>query len=121
MNDDRLVEHIKSLFPKAETKAILELSSTLFRPSDPATSEAAAKSIAGKTSNLERLIVETIISEGPMTTGEIQQVLEQSKKIRGGTRVNKRMALLRRSGQIWSVGERRDPVSGRAQTLYSSS
>ena len=112
MNDDRLVEHIKSLFAST---------ATLFRPTDPATSEAAAKSIVGKTSNLERLIVETITIEGPMTTGEIQQVLEQSKKIRGGTRVNKRMALLRRSGQIWSVGERRDPVSGRAQTLYSSS
>ena len=110
MNDDRLVENIKSLFAST---------APLFRTTDPATSEAAAKSIEGKTSNIERLIVETITNEGPMTTGEIQQLLERSEKIGGSTRINKRMASLRRSGVIQSIGVRRDPVSGRVQTLYS--
>lgn len=54
MNDDRLMDHIKSLFTST---------APLFRTTDPATSEAAAKSIEGKTSNIERLIVETITSE----------------------------------------------------------
>lgn len=110
MNDDRLMDHIKSLFTST---------APLFRPTDPATSEAAAKSIEGKTSNLERLIVETITIEGPMTTSEIQRLLERSGKIGGGTRINKRMALLRRSDRIQSIGVRRDEVSGRVQTLYA--
>jgi hypothetical protein len=110
MNDDQLMDHIKTMFQSTPP---------LFRSTDPATSEAAAKSIEGKTSNLERLIVDTIATEGPMTTSEIQRVLERSGKIGGGTRINKRMALLRRSNRIQSIGVRRDEVSGRVQTLYA--
>lgn len=92
----------------------------LHRVTDPWTSRAAADSVKMKIAGLERMIVETLAGQGPMTSGEIQHELEEAGKIGPTTRAHKRMAQLIRQGRIVSIGVRRDPHSGRVATLYAA-
>jgi len=92
----------------------------LHRVTDPWTSRAAADSVKMKIAGLERMIVETLAGQGPMTSGEIQHELEEAGKISATTRAHKRMAQLIRQGRIVSIGVRRDPHSGRVATLYAA-
>jgi len=92
----------------------------LHRVSDPWTSRAAADTVKMKIAGLERMIVETLAGQGPMTAGEIQHELESAGKIGPTTRTHKRMAQLIRQGRIVSIGVRRDPHSGRVATLYAA-
>jgi len=82
------------------------------RRRDPATSHAAAQSMASAAPTLAMVILATLEAHGPATQSELAQRLALQSQ-----QVNKRTADLKNAGLIVGVGTRPGPC-GRQQTVW---